>query len=337
MDFRFKRIGDRIIILVGISVFAGLFWISNFHTKKQVESILDQHEQTLYMLTRSVHQGLEAIMLAGNAEIASKYAENLKKIKEIKSFTIIRNSGLEAFKDNETITDVNTRIGEEEFNQREKETQERILDANDPDLQQALTKKTQVIKKTIDPASQIPYLTVLSPIPNQKSCHRCHGSRTLVRGLVQLTFSMAAAEEEIEEIRSHSQIILWSTLAGVLMLTLLLIRHSVVRPIRKVTEAMKEVSSGNLHHRVPETSQDELGQMAKMFNQMSDELAKVLVGLKNEQEKLTTIILSAKEGIVITDRQNKVVLANPAAERLLEKTQEKIIEEGFLHILDDPE
>ncbi len=59
--------------------------------------------------------------------------------------------------------------------------------------------------------------------------------------------------------------------------------------------------------------------------------------LKNEREKLDTIILSTREGIVVTDSSGKVVLVNPSAERIVGKTREKIVQEGFLSLLNDPD
>jgi diguanylate cyclase (GGDEF)-like protein/PAS domain S-box-containing protein len=46
--------------------------------------------------------------------------------------------------------------------------------------------------------------------------------------------------------------------------------------------------------------------------------------------------MSAEEGIVVTDGSSRIVLVNPAAERLLEKSSARIIEEGLLQLFDDP-
>lgn len=285
--FRFKRIGDRILLLVGISVFAGLFALSDFHTQRQETMIVEQHKQILYFLIRSVNEGIEAIMLSGDAGIANEYAKHLKHISEIRSFKIMRINGQEAFKDNETIKEVNARLGNEEFTLHEITALEQVLPADDKDLQQSIATKSQITNTMLDPETKIPYMTVLAPILNNKPCHRCHSSKHAVRGVVMLTFSMAAVTEAIKQTRTKSTIILSVAMAGVLAMIMLLMRYSVVLPIGRVTEAMSAVAVGNLAHRVPEIGMDELGRMAMNFNQMSSELAKVHLGLKNEQEKLT--------------------------------------------------
>ena len=99
---------------------------------------------------------------------------------------------------------------------------------------------------------------------------------------------------------------------------------------------MARVSGGDLEHRVPDGASDELGHMARSFNQMTRELKVTYQDLRQEQDKLTTIILGAGEGIVVTDRLGTIVLVNPAAERLLGKDAETIIEEGFDQLFGDP-
>ena len=113
--------------------------------------------------------------------------------------------------------------------------------------------------------------------------------------------------------------------------------NSLVHPISKVTNAMLHVADGNMDSQVPVMGNDELGQMATIFNQMASQLSVAHNGLQNEQEKLTTILLSAREGIIGTNRDGKVALVNPAALRLLGKTEEKIVEDGFLKLIDDPD
>jgi diguanylate cyclase (GGDEF)-like protein len=76
--------------------------------------------------------------------------------------------------------------------------------------------------------------------------------------------------------------------------------------------------------------------MAFSFNHMTRQLMQTYTGLRNEQDKLATIILSAREGIVVTDSDGKVVLMNPAAELLLGKSMRELVDSGFMSLIDDP-
>ncbi|MBF0460673.1 MAG: response regulator [Magnetococcales bacterium] len=123
----------------------------------------------------------------------------------------------------------------------------------------------------------------------------------------------------------------------VLPLAFFVVRNQVIRPIIQMTDAIEQVANGNLKQRVSTQNVNELSRMGQSFNRMTEELDWTHSGLQNEQDKLTTIIVAVQEGIVVTDRQGNVVLINPAAEKLLQKTPEQIQQEGFLQLLDDPE
>jgi signal transduction histidine kinase len=57
-----------------------------------------------------------------------------------------------------------------------------------------------------------------------------------------------------------------------LVIGLLLFRQ-IVAPVRAVTGAAQRIAAGDLTQRVPVTTQDEIGQLARSFNQMADALA----------------------------------------------------------------
>ncbi|MBF0183486.1 MAG: diguanylate cyclase [Magnetococcales bacterium] len=115
------------------------------------------------------------------------------------------------------------------------------------------------------------------------------------------------------------------------------VRRHVIQPITLMTDAIEQVAQGNLQQQVAAQSMDELSRMGLAFNHMASELNRIHSGLQSERDKLTTIIVAAQEGIVITDRLGNIALINPAAERLLEKSAEQITREGFLNLLDDPD
>ncbi|MBF0177743.1 MAG: diguanylate cyclase [Magnetococcales bacterium] len=325
------------MLLTGLSVLVGLGVLSAYHTQRQEKLITEQYELTFHYLTHSIVEAVEAMMLASNAGVTHEYAMHLKEIEEFKSFRIMRTDGMEAFRDNETIAEVNKRLKENKFAPRDATDHARVLPQGDKDLLQVVRSGEPLTRIGLDQEGKTPIMTVLTPILNEKPCYRCHSEQGAVKGILLQTFSMAPVTQAIQQTRLHGAVILVIVMIVVLGMIVLLIRYSVTGPIQQVTTAMSAVASGKLDQRVPVLGADELGCMAMNFNRMSSELARVLAGLKNEREKLTTIILSAREGMVVTDRQGKIVLVNPAAERLLEKSQEAIVSAGFLHILDDPE
>jgi diguanylate cyclase (GGDEF)-like protein/PAS domain S-box-containing protein len=333
--FSFTRIGHRILAVVGMTVTLGLGATAWFYVDYQERAVLAQNERTMLKLTETVSQNLQSVMLAGYADIAQTFAERLHKVEGIDDFDILRVDGLHAFMDNKTILEVNRRRGEEAFQPRPTETQQQVIEPTHPQLRKMLETHAPVSYYTSNgEGSKV--LTFLAPILNQKACYKCHGQAAPIRGVIKLSTSLAAVDHDIQETRRTSILVLGPALLATLILTGLIMRRSVVRPIEKMTSAMKRASDGELSQRVPVRGKDELAQMAGSFNTMTHELRKTYEGLRLEQDKLTTIIYSAREAIIVTDSTDHVVLVNPAALEMLGKSHERIVGEGFLNLFDDP-
>ncbi|NGZ06309.1 MAG: diguanylate cyclase [Magnetococcales bacterium] len=154
-------------------------------------------------------------------------------------------------------------------------------------------------------------------------------------GAFEIYFEITSWLQSVERIVMQASLVV-GALAILLFTVIVLSRFRVMQRIVGFMQAFQTTSKGEFAHHLPLVGQDELTDMARNFNAMSDELHKLHRGLQNEKNKLTTIILSAREGIVVTDDQGVVVLVNPAAERLLGKESTRIQQDGFLGMIDDP-
>lgn len=332
----FRSLKYQILAAVGLSVAAGIFTLAQHMMESQERAILAQNEETVHRLTESVIGGLQSVMLAGYAHIAQDYAMRLKSVPDVIDFRILRTDGTEAFRDNATIGNVNQRRGEEQFVPRSAEENAQVLSKDHSALRELLALDGNKLVSYPDHDAQGgPARTYLDGIPNLNLCFKCHGSNHKLRGIIKLTMSLQPVENEIRKTRNETMLGAGIAIVAVLLLTGWMVGSSVLRPIERVTKAMGRAAGGDLEQQVPVVADDEIGQMARSFNTMTAELKRSYAGLKIEQDKLTTIILSAGEGIVVTDRDGEVVLANPAAERLLGKPLEAIVRGGFLDLLDD--
>jgi two-component system phosphate regulon sensor histidine kinase PhoR len=95
-----------------------------------------------------------------------------------------------------------------------------------------------------------------------------------------------------------------------------LVGGATTRSLREITKAAKRIASGELGQKLPVRSRDETGQLAKAFNEMSSKLAKLIGDISAEKTKLQTVLDNMADGVIMTDVEGKVVLANQATERL---------------------
>jgi PAS domain S-box-containing protein len=92
-------------------------------------------------------------------------------------------------------------------------------------------------------------------------------------------------------------------------------------PIRKLTEAIKEIGQKNYSHRIHVDSKDEFGDLANAFNEMAERLeyfeSSNLNKLIFEKARAEAVINSLKDASIGIDRNNMVLFANQQALQLL--------------------
>ena len=332
----FRRIGHRILFVVGIVVALGLGSVIFLYADQQEQSILEQNERALVKVTQSVKEGLEAVMLKGYADIGHDFGKRLRALKGTVDYRILRSDGREAFVDNQTTVQVNALLGTERFKLRPDAVADQVLEPGNPRLTQLLLdRKRQIFYEDLPGVGRV--VTVLEPVLSDKDCADCHDAKIAVHGVIKLTTSLAIVQDDIRNSWLMSIGVVGIGVLFIFMSVYVVARRSVVNPIRAVVRAMAVAEKGNLSIHIPVTGHDEIGRMAESFNQMSSELSRLYEGLQDEQDKLTTIILGSREGIVVTDPHNKVVLVNPAASEILGKSSQRIMEEGMLMLVDNPE
>ena len=92
-------------------------------------------------------------------------------------------------------------------------------------------------------------------------------------------------------------------------------------PIRKLTEAIKEIGQKNYSHRIHVDSKDEFGQLASAFNEMAERLeyfeSSNLNKLIFEKSRAEAVINSLKDASIGIDKNNRILFANQQALQLL--------------------
>ena len=92
-----------------------------------------------------------------------------------------------------------------------------------------------------------------------------------------------------------------------------LIASSITEPIRDVTRKAEEMAMGNFEQIVEVKSNDEIGQLASMFNYLTLKLKDTLHEMDLERSKLDTIFNYMAEGVVAIDTEGYIIHANPIA------------------------
>ena len=86
--------------------------------------------------------------------------------------------------------------------------------------------------------------------------------------------------------------------------------RTLYRPIRELSTAIRRVSGHDFNVRVLLKGKNELKEVADSFNNMTDEMQDLFSELTHQKEELNSIISSLQEGLLVLDREDRVLLVN---------------------------
>jgi two-component system, OmpR family, phosphate regulon sensor histidine kinase PhoR len=89
------------------------------------------------------------------------------------------------------------------------------------------------------------------------------------------------------------------------------------RSMRSVAEGARRLASGDLDHRVQASASDETQELAESFNRMADSLKGMVQNLSSERNRLSAVLATMADGVIVTGPAGNVLLLNQAAEELL--------------------
>ncbi len=184
------------------------------------------------------------------------------------------------------------------------------------------------------------YETMFTPIKNN-------------RGEFVGSFSVSLSKEHIKKIRRDNlRNILASAIVGIVLSFLLayFVARRLSGPLRELARGARRIETGDLSQRVDIPQLDEIGMLANSFNRMAEALAerdriitgntRELQGLNEQLEKkvaerttelrmemgrLEAILTSMVEGVVVTDHDNRVILCNPAAQKIFDLVPHQVL------------
>lgn len=96
---------------------------------------------------------------------------------------------------------------------------------------------------------------------------------------------------------------------------------SIVEPAERLTETVRNIGRGKLDLKTDIITNDEFGELSREFNKMTERLRKYdalnIEKILEEKQKAETIVENISDGIIVCNRENKIILMNDAARQLL--------------------
>jgi len=125
--------------------------------------------------------------------------------------------------------------------------------------------------------------------------------------------------------------------AALAVLAAWLIARTTTRPIRQLTRAAQGMAAGELGQRIAVAGKGEIAQLARAFNEMSTNLKTTVETISTEKTKLANILANMADGVIMTDVEGDIVLANAAAGKLFGFKEADIIGKPVIEVVHDHE
>ncbi len=108
-------------------------------------------------------------------------------------------------------------------------------------------------------------------------------------------------------------------------------------PILRLSNATELITRGAYTGKLYHNSTDEIGQLYKNFNVMSEKLDKTIKELKNSNTMLNSILSSMVNGIIAIDKQERILFLNNNAANMLEIDKQDVQSRKIIEVIRDYE
>ena len=137
------------------------------------------------------------------------------------------------------------------------------------------------------------------------------------RGVVRLALPLTAVRKAQEDLRLP---LLFSALLSILAAVLLgwAAARGPAGRLEEMSRAASDIAEGRADSRVRAGGNDEVARLARSLNRMAEELERRLTLLSRERSQLRSVLDGMVEGVLLTDVEGTILLANRAFERIFD-------------------
>ena len=126
-------------------------------------------------------------------------------------------------------------------------------------------------------------------------------------------------EELGEIIGSMLNIILQAMLFGLAISFILgyFMSKTITSPIVTLTHSAEQLAAGNFSSKINTEADDEIGRLARTFNDMAARIKDNLTTIEEEKNKMTAILMHMTDGVMAFDSKGKLIHINRAAHKIV--------------------
>ncbi|MBX7150003.1 HAMP domain-containing histidine kinase [bacterium] len=272
-----NKLSFRLIVVISLILLANLA-IYTYITVSRLETDLTRtYSQNVYAISDVIKKSTRYSMLLNRREDVHEIIKTVGREENVEKIRIYNKQGTIIFSTDtsEIGRDVNMHADACVMCHKENQTFAQV----------PLTERIRVY--TTD---RHRLLGLINPIENEPECYNgschAHAAEQKLLGVLDVVVSVDQLDRTIE---ANTQTIIIASMLALVVIALciaLFITFYLNKPIHEITAGLEKLGHGQLTHKIPVRSQDELGEMAKEFNDMSFKLDQAYKEIKDWSETL---------------------------------------------------
>ncbi|MCE4956672.1 cell wall metabolism sensor histidine kinase WalK [Macrococcoides caseolyticum] len=293
-----------LLIIIGMQII-GLYFTNNLEKEltKNFETNINQQIKSINYDIRNIYKE--------NKKASNKVQREIQKI--VDEYAVRTEiDTIRYVNDSEVILATSNDSNRESINQK----------INDSQIKSSLSlgKTNDRVKLRDDPGGKVRVWVKNFPIKDNNK----------ILGVIHIEESIEPVYAQLMKI--NSIFIIGTGLS--LLITIILgffIARTITKPISDMRNQALEMSKGNYTNRVKVYGNDEIGELALTFNNLSKRVQEAQANTESEKRRLDSVITHMSDGVIATDRRGRVRIVNEMALKMLDMNKDEV--EGR-HVLD---
>ncbi len=155
-------------------------------------------------------------------------------------------------------------------------------------------------------------------------------------GLIGDIYIESNINQVYDQLNDINQIFIVGTGISLIITVILgfFIARTITKPITDMRNQTVEMSKGNYTQRVKIYGNDEIGELALAFNNLSKRVQEAQANTESEKRRLDSVITHMNDGVIATDRRGRVRIINDMALKMLGKSKEEVSGHFIFDVID---
>ena len=276
-----SKIGFKLTFGVVLTVLLAIGIFAFFNIQSETKSLLNEVKRHANQLSDALKSDTEYDMLHNDRGRIHESIRRLGSQDSIDRIRIFNKAGAVIYSSD------SNEIGE--MVDKQAESCYRCHSAGKPLESLAMKERARVFRPHPD-SSRL--LGIINPIYNAPSCWtaacHAHPKTQTVLGVLDVTIPLTEVDRDIHRSRLAVVVLAISVILILSLIVGYMVRWWIDRPVQELLTGMKHVADGNLAYRVSVNTDDELGMLARSFNNMTEKLAQARLQLF-QSDKLASL------------------------------------------------